>query len=257
MEELSKEQFLTLKAKGLTFAQIGKLFNLTERQVNYRTKAHWDLDYSKKKYVNESFFKNNTKASNYWAGMLAADGSIEGGRNRISLGLQVGDIGHIEKFKKAVSSSHDICLFMHDSAARIRFNSLEMVEDLKSIFNIVPAKTMTYKMPFFEEDYLMLEFLRGYIDGDGHLEKTNSNRVALHLCSANKEFLQDFKEICELLINRNITQNPTLEVNKKGQVYTIRYTLDDSLDLLNLLYKNSTEATRLDRKYKIASIVLR
>ena len=253
---MTKDDFLKFRAGGFTFAQIGSYFDLTERQVNYRTKK-WGLDYSKKKELNETFFSSNTKASNYWAGFLAADGWIEGERNRVGLALQSQDIEHLEKFKKAVESSHDICPFMNNTAYRIRFNSEVMVQDLASIFNIIPAKTHTYKLPYFTDNYLLLEFLRGYIDGDGHLHKTNSNRVDLGLCSANLKFLEDFKELCEILLERSISQNPVLNINPKGQVFNIRFNLDDSRDLINLLYKNSTDATRLSRKFKTASLVLR
>lgn len=253
---MTKEDFLNFRAEGFTFAQIGEYFGLTERQVNYRTKS-WGLDYSKKKSLNEDFFSSHTKASNYWAGFLAADGWIEGDRNRVGLALQAEDFSHLEKFKKAISSSHDICPFMNNTAYRIRFNSEIMVQDLKNIFNIVPAKTNIYEMPYFEETYLMLEFLRGYIEGDGHLNKKASGRVSLSLCSANKIFLEKFKEICELLLNRSISQQVKLNMNPKGQVYVITLGLDDSEDLIRLLYANSTESTRLKRKFEIASLVLR
>jgi hypothetical protein len=256
MNELTKEVFLNLREQGLTFKQIGELYNLTERQVNYRTVNKWKLNYSRKKKLNESFFSSNTKAAYYWAGMLAADGWIEADRNRVGLALQSQDVDHLYKFKLAISSEHDICAFMDGTANRIRFNSIKMVEDLENIFNITSNKTFTYSMPLFEENYLMLEFLRGYIDGDGHLEKTASGRVALHLCSANEKFLQEFKDICEFLLERCIAQNISLKVNKKGQVYSIRLNLDDSRDMLKLLYANSTEKTRLSRKYAIALNVL-
>ena len=253
---MNKEEFLEARELGLTFNQIGEIFSLTERQVNYRTKK-WGLDYSKKKLLDEEYFSKNTKGAYYWAGFLAADGWIEGDRSRVGLALKAEDIGHLEKFKYAVSSSHDICPFMNKTAYRIRFNSENMVKNLQDIFNITPAKTHTYTMPYIEEEYLLLEFLRGYVEGDGHLEKTASGRVALSLCSARKEFLQEFKEICEILINRTISQEITLNINPKGQVFNIRFTLDDSRDLINLLYKNSTEATRLDRKFNVASLVIR
>lgn len=254
--DLTKEEFLFYRSEGNTFAQIGILYGLTERQVNYRTK-NWNLDYSKKKEVNHNFFSEKTKATYYWAGMLAADGWIEKSRDRVGLALQNQDIIHLEKFKKAIESSHDICPFMNNTANRIRFNSAKVVEDLSNIFNVTENKTFTFKMPCITENYLLLEFLRGYIDGDGHLEKTASGRVALSLCSANKSFLEEFKEICSLFINRPILQQVTLNINPKGQVYNIRLILSDSEDMLNLLYKNSTNSTRLNRKFTTASLVLR
>lgn len=253
---MTKEEFLKLRDQGLSFSQIGEIYGLTERQVNYRTKK-WGLDYSKKKHLNESFFSSNTKAAYYWAGFLAADGYIEGDRNRIGLGLQAQDRGHLVKFQAAVGSSHDICPFMKGTAYRIRFNSEIMAKDLESIFNITPAKTFTYTLPDFEDEYLMLEFMRGYIEGDGHIEKTNSGKLKLHLCSANKGFLDEFIELCSVLLNRNIEQKPYLSINKKGQVYTVAFNIKDSLELLTLMYKNSTTATRLDRKYAVVASVIR
>jgi hypothetical protein len=55
----------------------------------------------------------------------------------------------------------------------------------------------------------------------------------------------------------SINQEVTLSTNPKGQVFNIVFTLDDSDKLINLLYKNSTVNTRLDRKYSIASLVIR
>lgn len=253
---MTKEEFLENRRKGLTFKEIGTIFNLTERQVNYKTKS-WGLDFSKKKALNNNYFSNKSYEANYWAGFLAADGWIEEDRARVGLALKASDIGHLEKFKMAVGAGHEICSFMNGSAFRIRFNSSIMVKDLFTNFNITGTKTFTYTLPLFEDTDLLLEFLRGYIDGDGHLHKTNSNRVALNLCSANIHFLEEFKNICETLIDRNITQKIYNNVNKKGSVFAITLNLADSTDILNLLYKNSTEATRLDRKYQVASLVLR
>lgn len=256
VQKMTEEEFLDLRAQGLSFSEIGACFNLTERQVNYRTKK-WGLDYSKKKDLNESFFSSNTKAVYYWAGFLAADGYIEKERNRVGLGLQAQDIQHIEKFKLAVGSTHAVCPFMNNSAYRIRFNSATMIKDLEEQFNITAAKTFTYKMPDFEDEYLLLEFFRGYIEGDGHIEKTASGNLRLHLCSANETFLLDFIELCSILINKPIYQSPSLQVNKKGQVYAIVFTISDSMELLRLIYKNSTTNTRLDRKYEVVSSVIR
>lgn len=247
--ELTKEIFLELKQKGLTFKEIGNLYNLTERQVNYRTAQKWGLDYSKKKSLNEDYFSGNTKAVYYWAGVLASDGWIEEIRDRVGLAFMKSDAEHLEKFKSAISSDHEICPFMKNTAMRIRFNSLKMVTDLKNKFNIVGAKTHTYQMPIILEDYLLLEFLRGYIDGDGHLEKPNSDNLRLGLCSANPKFLEDFKEICELFIGRTINR----KILYTGSVYNISFNMKDSEELLHLLYKNSTSNTRLDRKYKTYS----
>lgn len=256
MFQLTKEDFLEMRNDGLTFKEIGEFYNLTERQVNYRTK-NWGLDYSKKKQVDELFFSSGTKEAYYWAGFIAADGSIEEDRNRLAIGLAVIDTVHLEKFKKAIKSQHDICPFMKGAAVRIRFNSNQIVKDLRDIFNITGRKTYTYILPNIEEEYLLLEFLRGYIDGDGHLEKTNSGKVTLNIAACQESTLLIIKEYFEKLLQRSIPQVPYLGINVKGSCYSLTINIKDSIDLINLLYKNSTESTRLDRKYKVAKLVLR
>ena len=252
---MTKEDFLKLKAEEFTFKEIGEFFGLTERQVNYRTRQ-WGLDYSKKKHVDEDFFSGNTKEVFYWAGFLAADGWVEPERNRLGLGLQTQDVGHLEKFKEALKSSHDICPFMDGTAYRIRFNSQKICSDLETRFNITGAKTFTYQMPEFEDMHLALEFLRGYVEGDGHIEKTASQKLALHICSANKQFLVSFREIMEIILGRPVLQDIIHQQNKKGAVFSLRFKIDDSMYLIKELYKNSTPKTRLDRKYKVVKEIL-
>lgn len=252
---MTKDEFLSLREEGFTFKEIGDFFTLTERQVNYRTKA-WGLDYSKKKKVNDRFFEAETKEAYYWAGFLAADGWIENDRSRVGLALQAQDLQHLEKFKSAIESTHEICPFMNNTAYRIRFNSEKMCKDLDSKFNISGCKTFTYKMPDFEDRYLALEFLRGYVEGDGHIEKTASGKLALHICSANKNFLESFRELMEVFLGVPIYQEIYNQINKKGSVYSLRLKVDDSMILLKELYKNSSSKTRLDRKYKIVEEIL-
>jgi hypothetical protein len=250
MIELTKEDYLDMRKDGLTIKEIGNFYNLSEYQVYYRAKNTWQLSSSSnKKKVNDNFFSYKTKKAYYWAGFIAADGSIEDDRDRLSIGLQIGDKNHLEKFKKAVESEHEICSFMNDQACRIRFNSKQIINDLKSIFNITARKTYTYVFPYIEEEYLLLEFLRGLIDGDGHYENRNGNYISISLASASDTFLLAYKSALEKLINSTIPQVPYLGTNKKGSCYSLTLNKQHSADLLNLLYKNATLETRLDRKF--------
>lgn len=248
MFELTKEDFFIMRKDGLTFKEIGEFYNLSEYQVHYRTKK-WGLDFSKKKRVNELFFSGKTKASYYWAGFIAADGSIEEDRHRLSIGIGIKDIGHLEKFKLAVESSHDICKFMGGAGCRIRFSSPSIIKDLKNTFNITKNKTYNYVLPNIEEDYLFLEFMRGFIDGDGHYELKASGRLSLQIAAWDSKVLEDITSRFSKLLCRPILQKPNLQINKKGTCYSIVYNLKDSEELIRLLYKNSTESTRLTRKY--------
>jgi hypothetical protein len=251
---MNKEEFLDLKAK-YTYKEISNLTGLTVRQISYKAK-NWGLNFSNKKLLDTEFFSRENKKPYYWAGFIAADGYIEEDRARLGIGLAKKDIDHLYKFKKAIKSEHDICPFMSGQAYRIRFNSKKIVEDLRYKFNITGKKTHNYKLPIIEEDYLLWEFLRGYIDGDGHIEKTCSSKLKLHLCSALESTLLEINDIFSIALNRNINQIPKLQVNKKGSVYAICWTVQDSIDILNILYKNSSIETRLDRKFETYSSIL-
>lgn len=254
MNELTKDEFLKLKAI-YSYKEISNITGLTVRQLSY--KAHnWGLNFSNKKKLDINFFSNTSKEVYYWAGFIAADGYIEEERNRLGIGLAKKDIDHLRKFKKALNSEHDICPFMSGSAYRIRFNSEKIITDLKYRFNIRGRKTYNYVFPIIEDDYLLWEFIRGYIDGDGHIEKTASGRLKLHLCSAVENNLKEINEVFSIALNRKISQVPKLQINKKGEVFAIAWNLCDSEEILHLIYKNSTSNTRLERKYNIYSSIL-
>lgn len=247
--ELTKESLISLKEQGLTFKSIGDIYGLTEHQVHYRSKDLWGLDFSKAKYLNHKFFSGSGSDVYYWAGILAADGWVEESRNRIGLALQKSDLSHLEKFKKAVSSTHDICPFMSSSAYRIRFNSSDMVLDLRNRFNITGSKTHTYTLPEFESIDGFIHFLRGYIDGDGCLFTTSSQKISLSISSAIKDNLVEIRNLVSIILNTSINTNIMLNINKKGSCYSLVFPISISHRLLEILYSNSTELIRLDRKY--------
>lgn len=247
MKDITKDEFLDLKSK-YTYMEISNITGLTIRQLSYKAK-NWGLNFSNKKSLDNQFFSRQEKKTYYWAGFIAADGHIEEGRSRLGIGLAAQDIDHLYKFKKAINSEHDVCSFMNNKAYRIRFNSKIIVQDLSNNFNITGNKTYTFKFPLIEEDYLLWEFIRGYVDGDGHLEKTASGKIKLHLCSAVKETLVTINDVFSILVDRHIEQQPKLQVNKKGSCYSIVWTVQDSETILHTLYKNSSNSTRLNRKY--------
>src|SRR5271166_3038162 len=138
-----------------------------------------NISYNKReKYTSNNIFNQDTEASFYWAGFIAADGNVEKESNRIKIELCLEDIGHLEKFKKDVSSTAPIHIVKSTDdrpqfkqefymSAKIRFNSAEMIKSLLR-FNIVANKSKTYDIPDWIFTHpLCHHFLRGLIDGDG------------------------------------------------------------------------------------------
>jgi hypothetical protein len=147
---------------------------LKRRGISYLPKLEYDC--------NKQFFalENRSRLQYYWAGFLAADGTVASRKNdyTIKLSLSTKDKAHVEAFKKDLSSAHPIKDYWVTKSimgqppkryfsSNICICSKEMVADL-SRFNVVPRKTYTYTVPeFMFEDEYANSFVLGFIDGDG------------------------------------------------------------------------------------------
>ena len=172
-----------------------------------------------------TFFSRDTEESFYWAGFLAADGTIsERGKNRVPttvrLCLSVKDAGHIENFAKSVNFN-GVIEYDDLSCGELRYYGLgitsrQMCIDLGERFNVVPRKTKIYTFPQWLMDHpLVHHFMRGYFDGDGSFYwggmwrsdgHTRSVKQVKFNLRGNNDFLNDYREI--LFRNCEVTMNP-------------------------------------------------
>ena len=198
---------------------------------------------------NENYFTNiDTPDKAYWLGILYADGCVLKNRHEVSLTLI--DKEHIEKFKNAIGAINHKITEHHDKrwteekiiyVFSIKDNQL--VSDLIKWGCISNKSLVINKIPNIPRDYVS-HFLRGYFDGDGslhYLKGTNNYRISF--TCGNADFLEDVKK--ELQVNTSIQHSKTnnacqLQIAGRHQVERI----------LNYLYKDSKEETRLNRKYQ-------
>lgn len=186
---------------------------------------------------------NEEKA--YWLGFLYADGSVGSNESKIELGLAEKDLHQIEKFRDFIGLSNKISYRANTKSYRFSFRCDNMKQDLINK-GCVPNKSLILKFPTYKQvpKNLMRHFIRGYFDGDGslhYLKGTDNYRISFTCGSA--PFLEDIKK--ELLVTNislghsSDTNTYQLQINGRKQVERI----------LTYLYNNSTQATRLDRKY--------
>ena len=90
----------------------------------------------------------------------------------------------------------------------------------------------------------MSHFIRGYFDGDGslhYLKGTNNYRISF--TCGNSDFLCDIK--------KELQVDVSLGHNKSTNTYQLQISGRRNLErILNYLYKDSKEETRLNRKYQ-------
>lgn len=234
---------------NVTLKELGKQFGCSYGTIRNCLNKHGIQSRGNKQGYprNELYFNQiNTPEKAYWLGFLYADGCVHS--NHYEISINITDKEHVEKFKKAIgATNHKITETKDDrwNNAKILYQFTIKDEQLhKDLikWGCVPNKTFLIKtIPNIPKDYVS-HFIRGYFDGDGSLHwLQNTNNYRISFTSGSREFLEAIqKELeCSSLSIQN--QNNTYQFQISG-VHKVE-------KILNYLYKDSTESTRLDRKY--------
>lgn len=196
---------------------------------------------------NEYYFsKIDTEGKAYWLGFLYADGCVHS--NNYEISINITDKEHVQKFQQAIGAiSHKIAETQDErfSAAktlyRFSIKDKQLHTDLIK-WGCVPQKTLIIdKIPNIPRDYVS-HFLRGYFDGDGslhYLQGTNNYRISF--TSGSESFLNDIQKELQTQVSIGHSGENTCQLQISGRKQVER--------ILHYLYQDSTEATRLDRKY--------
>lgn len=131
-------------------------------------------------HFNPSYFETPTLESCYWAGFIAADGCIHDKRHW-SIKLSFKDREHLMKLSRCIgyngplyeqTRKSNLNGKTYTSSSLIISNSTKLIHDLQTNFRIGPNKSITYTHPKGLTNEQALAFIKGYIDGDGHVKNT-------------------------------------------------------------------------------------
>lgn len=157
---------------------------------------------SSRKYIfNEDFWETPNEINSYYAGWIASDGNIiknpkTKDKYILKLELQKKDRYIIENFVESCEYTGKIKNCRGNSYAKINCGS-KWPKDLKRNFNITPRKTLTLKPPNLHCDKLIKCYLKGFIDGDGHIGHSFNKKwetIFIKTKCASKEFIYWFHE---------------------------------------------------------------
>lgn len=135
-------------------------------------------------YFNEHYFDNiDTYEKAYWFGFIMADGCLykrEGHQYSIKISLNINDIEHLNKFKKAINGNNKILKTIRKTDGR-EYCSIELVSDIMGgaliKYGCSQRKTNNITFYNFNNDELIFGYLNGYIDGDGSIQKCKDRNV--------------------------------------------------------------------------------
>lgn len=253
-QEYCKELYLS--GQGWTQTKLAELYGVSFSSMQkFIQKQHWDkrknLDNptNQRKYsCNDNFFSEENALMAYWLGFISADGYCPRNFNGIGMGLARIDREHLEQFKKDTQATNPIKDYTNSLGyenSKIIITSKQMRTDIAK-YGIVPAKTFTLQFPNNLKRKYIIDYIRGYFDGDGSVSyMKNQKALRWQICGANSNFLEgiiqflfDEYKIPKVKVYKNIGRN----------VYYFQYSTNTTIALFKILYY-SDECRYLNRKY--------
>ena len=203
-----------------------------------------------KRTKNEKYFKTWSIEMAYFLGFICADGHLATHRNMLSIQLHTKDKYILENFKKFLNYDGNIYLRTDLPSANLWIISKEITQDLMN-FGLTRHKSQELKWIEQTPDQYVSHFVRGYFDGDGHVglaqaHNPNNKKLIIKLVSTlpfierlKIEFQKNYGSECGSIVDNNT-------------YYELVYTgPNHTKSFLDWIYKDSTEETRLKRKYDI------
>lgn len=248
-------EFMKSHYQDMSYKDIGIELGFTERQI--RGKIN-NMGLTKIRRFNDTYFHViNSPNKAYFLGLIYADGWIihnkKVGTYEFGLQLQDQDKYILEKLNQEFGGVHDIIRTppkekiikgvktTSKEQNTLRVYSKQLVDDLISL-NIVSNKTKSSLYPVIPDEYF-LDFLRGYIDGDGCYYINNDGNCVVSITCSHK---QPLEWISSTLQRMNIHTSVYQEYNTKYRLYCFRK--DDVKSLINKLFYN-TDIPYLIRKF--------
>lgn len=260
--ELMNMIIIEYKENNMSLRKIQEKYNVNRHKVaklleekgikttkgnHYRYNFH-DFDY---------FETIDSHAKAYFLGLLMADGYITDnsqrhGEDGFGISLKIDDLPIIESLKKYLKATNEIKIYTEYKGyskskgltyARLILRSQKTVDDLIDK-GVIKKKTLIKKFPSASKvpEEFVYSYLRGYMDGNGSIilrqTKTKGLRGELSFTTS-ESFAKSLEKFGECRIYKD----------KRANAWCVNFYNKSSMDILEKMYENSTEDTRIKRKY--------
>lgn len=202
---------------------------------------------------NHSYFQTEGKNMAWLLGFLAADGCVEKDRNVIKISLSSVDKEILEKIRKEISLRSKVKNYVDNAGfakSKIQWSSEQHKKDLAS-YHIIPQKTFKLKPPEKLNDEFIIDYLRGFWDGDGSITicRNNYNVLEWQITSASKEILDFFVEFLYEKYGIPKVKVHTF-IRDDHNLYLLLYSTKASLQLYNIMYKDVKDSDLFIKRKK-------
>ena len=237
MSKFNEIEIVEKYNNGLNTKQLAleyNTYNTTIRRILLRHKVPLISNSQRLRFVQSNPFKENDTVSDYFLGLLIADGCVSG--ITITLGLKEEDVYMLEKFASFCSPKLRVYKYFHRKHQKyqyqVSFKHKEIATWLQTKANFV-NKSLECVMYI----KLNLTILRGISDGDGCFHVDKHNNLIWDLANGSRDFCL---QVMDFLALYNIKS--ALRYNHCWHIIVCR----DAYKLGQLLY--STSGPFLTRK---------
>lgn len=205
---LQENEIINEYLSGKSMYILGKNYNcdpstikniLRAYNIQSRSLSQARINYLGRTLNEDIFEKIDSCDKAYWLGVMYSDGYISKTNqytNSFGISVNKKDKEWLEKFSNFLGYNGNINDYVSTSGysknteySRILIGNNKIVSDLEKL-GVVEHKTKKINSLPKISDYLMKDFIRGYIDGDGSLRK---EYPSIMICG-NKEFLIEIGE---------------------------------------------------------------
>ena len=262
----SKTKIIDLYSKGISLTKMQEILKIDRNTISKILKENniEVINHQNETKFNEHIFDViDSEEKAYWLGFIFADGNISSNKNdsnkksyKFELSLKASDSEHLVKFNTFMQHNKNNVKLgevknNNKTYYRCRWgvSNKHLWETLNN-YGCTPNKSLTLSFPnenIFINKSLIFDFIRGYIDGDGC--------ISYHATSKSKEFYSPNLSILgtEKFLNKIaalLNSNKIAVKDPRSSVYVLSFSVNETHELLDLLYTNST--IYLTRKFKRA-----
>lgn len=253
IQRFEEQKICDMYINGMSMDKIASLYGVSrtpikrifkEHNVQIRDDSHKGRIYS----INESYFEkidNPNKA--YILGLFYADGMNKEDTGLIKIELQERDANIIYRINEELNSNYPIKKHElskknpnHQDTYCLQFVNRKISKDLAEL-GVISRKSLLLSFPTCVPQKYMCDFLRGYVDGDGHIRTKEKHFVTI--CGTPK-FCNSLGQLLKTELGIDYKIHATH--NDRTQVLHV-FKIEQVKRLLEYLYADSE--LHIERKY--------
>lgn len=251
------DNIVSLYSSGLSQAKVGEIYNVNWYIIGKILKkcgvtARDDSHKFRKYTIDENYFDNiDTPNKAYLLGLLYSDGCNYPPQHRVKLELQERDKDILDKINIEIQSNKPLVFNNLNSKNENWQNTYRLditnkhISDRLVELGMVQNKSLILEFPKWLDKSMYAPFLRGYLDGDGHIEWGKTRFITL---VGTTQFCEHVKNFCENDLNIKCSICNAANKNSNTKLLYI-HSRDRIKKFLDFIYKDAS--LYIERKYNV------